>query len=127
MQLHERKAEIEDRGVNLYLVGSGNPQFIDGFREHTGYEGEVFTDPSLKVFKTAGLIRGFAATLGLRSIRAGFKSLRAGYRQGWTRGDNWQQGGALLISTTGQVLWSHQSQSGGDNVSVDTMLEACTF
>lgn len=127
MQLHERKAEIEERGVNLYLVGNGSPQFIEGFREHTGYEGVVFTDPSLKVFQAANLIRGVASTFGLQSLKSGFKSMRAGHRQGRTQGDALQQGGALLVSTAGQVLWAHQSQSGGDNVSVDTLLEACTF
>ncbi len=125
MQLHGRKDELEARGVQLYLVGNGSPHYIDGFREITGYTGDIFTDPSLKVFKSAGMIRGLAATFGIRSIKSGFKSMRAGYRQGRTQGDALQQGGALLVSTAGQVLWTHHSQSGGDNVSVDTLLEAC--
>ena len=117
MQLHGHLQEIESRGAKLHLIGNGGPSFIEGFREQTGYTGSIYTDPSLKAYEAAGLIRSVRATVGIRSIAAGIKSMAAGQRQGPTQGDAWQQGGALVVTSDGQALFSHQSKVAGDNVS----------
>jgi hypothetical protein len=124
VQLHGHLEEIESKGAKLHLIGNGSPSFIDGFREVTGYTGSIYTDPSLKSYEVAGLQRGVLATFGLRSIKAGVKSLAKGERQGSTQGDALQQGGAVVINSAGEVLYSHQSSSGGDNVSPAELLSA---
>lgn len=124
MQLHGHLEEIESRGAKLHLIGNGGPSFIEGFRELTGYTGSIYTDPSLKTYEAAGLIRSVRATVGIRSLKAGVKSLVAGERQGPRQGDPWQQGGALVVSSEGQVLFSQQSSAGGDNVSPAELIGA---
>ena len=99
VQLHGHLEEIESKGAKLHLIGNGGPSFIEGFREETGYTGSIYTDPSLKAYQAAGLIRSVRATMGLRSLAAGVKSMAAGERQGARQGDAWQQGGALVISS----------------------------
>lgn len=108
----------------MYVIGSGLPQYIEGFRETTAYTGPVFTDPSLKVFAKAQMVRSVVASLRPRSITNGFKSQAKGLSQGKTRGDVWQQGGALVIGRGGHVLYQHQSKAGGDNISAETLLSA---
>ena len=108
----------------MHLIGNGGPSFIEGFREQTGYGGSILTDPGLKTFKAAGLVRSVRATLGLRSIGAGIKSMTKGQRQGARRGDPWQQGGALVVNLDGKLLFDHQSAAGGDNVEPAALLAA---
>ncbi len=124
MQLHQRRTEIESNHAKLILIGNGKPFFIEGFKELTGYTGVIYTDPSRKVFDAVGLTRGVLSTVGPRSIWSGVKSIRSGRRQGSVQGDPWQQGGALVVSTDGEVLWSHRSMAGGDNVAADALIAA---
>jgi len=124
VQLQPHLAEFQAKQAALYVIGNGQPQFIEGFRETTGYGGAVYTDPSLEVFTKAQLVRSVIATLGLRSLANGIGTMRRGGRQGKVQGDTWQQGGALVIATDGKVLFQHQSTAGGDNVSAATLLSA---
>lgn len=122
MQLHGHLEEFEARGARLHLIGNGSPNFIEGFRELTGYTGSIYTDPGLKSFEAAGLMRSVRATMGLRSIGAGLRSMKQGQRQGSTQGDAWQQGGAMVISPEARVLYNHRSTAAGDNVSPEELL-----
>lgn len=105
-------------------MGSGLPQYIEGFRETTGYTGSIYTDPSLEVFTKANLIRSTLGTFGLRSVVNGLSSMKKGLRQGKTHGDALQQGGAIVIAKGGDILFQHQSQAGGDNVDPKALLSA---
>ena len=124
VQLQPHIKAFEDKGATLSVIGSGLPQFIEGFRETTGYTGAVFTDPSLKVFAKAQLVRSIRGTFGLKSMRNGIRNLKRGMRQGKTQGDPLQQGGALVISKKGTLLYQHQSQAGGDNIAPTVLLSA---
>jgi hypothetical protein len=124
VQLQPHIKAFTEKGATLSVIGSGLPQYIEGFRETTGYSGTVLTDPSLKVFAKAQLVRSVRSTFGLQSVRNGIGSLKRGMRQGKTQGDALQQGGALVISRDGSVLYHHQSQAGGDNISPQVLLSA---
>jgi len=43
------------------------------------------------------------------------RALTNGIRQGRTQGDQWQQGGVLVVAKTGEVRWQHASDRPGDN------------
>ncbi|MCP4447299.1 MAG: hypothetical protein GY811_18420 [Myxococcales bacterium] len=122
--MQPRVREFEAKGAGLFVIGSGLPQYIEGFRDTTGYTGPVYTDPSLKVFEKAQLVRSVRATFGLRSVLHGLENLKKGHRQGKAQGDMLQQGGALVIAQDGTVLFAHQSNAGGDNVSPTALLSA---
>jgi prostamide/prostaglandin F2alpha synthase len=106
---------IHAAGAELYVIGNGSPSFIAGFRDQTGWTGPIYTDPSLDVYKAAQLKRSVAATLDPRSLGVAFRAFRSGARQGRTQGDQWQQGGVLVVSPSGAVLWKHASDRPGDN------------
>lgn len=122
VQLHHGAAEIERAGAGLHVIGNGAPNFIAGFREVTGYTGPLYTDPSLAVYQAAQLKRGIATFLSVAAVGRSVRALGRGFRQGLTRGDNMQQGGVLVISRDGRVLYHHISDSPGDNASVEQIV-----
>ena len=124
VQLHRAKERIERAGARLVAVGSGRPAFVAGFREATGFDGEILCDPGLRSYRAAGLKRGLARTLGPRAWRAGRRALGGGFRQGATRGDPWQQGGVFVVATGGHVAYAHVSEHAGDNAPVEHVLAA---
>jgi AhpC/TSA antioxidant enzyme len=117
VQLHREKHAIEAAGGDLYAIGNGNPSFIAGFREITGFAGPIYTDPSLAVYKAAQLKRGITKTLDPRALGKTLGAFMKGHKQGLPQGDQWQQGGALVVGTDGRVLWHHASERPGDNAS----------
>jgi hypothetical protein len=124
VQLHRRHDEIRAAGAELHVIGNGSPMFIDGFRETSGWTGAIYTDPSLEVYKAAGLQRGVFKVLHPKAAFAALGALRGGFRQGRTQGDSLQQGGVLVIAPSGEVVWSHVSEFAGDNASPDEILAA---
>jgi peroxiredoxin len=124
VQLHRSIAAIHAAGAEMIVIGSGSPSFIEGFREHTHYDGPLYTDPSLDVFKEAELKRSVARTLDPRSLGKAFKAIAGGQRQGRTQGDQWQQGGVLVVAPDGAVKYHHASERPGDNASAASILSA---
>ena len=124
MQLHRSIDRFRAAGIDLVIIGNGAPPFIEGFREQTHYDGPIYTDPSLAVFKTAELKRSVMRTIDPRSLGKAFKALTNGQRQGKVEGDAWQQGGVLVIAPDGTIKYHHASERPGDNASADAILSA---
>lgn len=124
MQLHRSIKDIHDAGAELYVIGNGAPLFIDGFRETTHFDGEVFTDPSLAAYKAAQLERGFFKTVNFGGAIASIGAMRRGFRQGKTEGDATQQGGVVVVAPGGKVLYHHISKHPGDNAPAEQIVRA---
>ena len=124
MQLHRDIEKIHGKGAELYVIGNGTPNFIAGFREQTKYEGPIYVDPSLEVYKAAELKRGVTKTFSIKAAIPTLKAFADGARQGRTQGDNWQQGGVLVIAPDASVKWHHANEHSGDNASVDAIVRA---
>jgi len=117
VQLHRDSDKLKAAGADVYLIGNGAPHFIAGFRELTKYDGPIYTDPSLTVFKAAQLKRGVVRTLDPRLLGNWLGALKRGNRQGLPQGDVWQQGGVLVVAPDGTVKYHHASEQPGDNAS----------
>ncbi len=129
MQLHHSIDRIHRAGAELVVVGNGAPRFITGFRELTGYQGPLYTDPSLASYRAASLKRGLGTFLSTKVLTNALRALTRGHLQGRTRGDPAQQGGTLVILPSGQVVFHHVSQVAGDNAEpkdIVAALEAAT-
>ena len=124
MQLHRHHDTFTGKGADLHVIGNGSPSFIAGFREQTLFDGPVYTDPSLEVYKAAELKRSMARTLDPRGWLKGVKAFTEGHRQGRTQGDAWQQGGVLVVAPSGDVRWQHASDLPGDNATAQQILAA---
>jgi hypothetical protein len=97
------------------LIGNGASNFIEGFRETTKYDGPIYTDPSLEVFKAAELKRGVLKTFNPLALGKTIGAFARGHRQGSTKGDPFQQGGVLIVAPDNTVKWHHASSRPGDN------------
>ena len=124
MQLHRSIDRFHAAGIDLVVIGNGAPMFIEGFREQTHYDGPIYTDPSLAVFKAAELKRSALRTIDPRSLGKAFKAFTGGHRQGRIEGDAWQQGGVLVITPDGTIKYHHASERPGDNASPSQILAA---
>lgn len=122
MQLHRDIDKLRAANLDLYVIGNGTPNFIAGFREQTKYDGPLYTDPSLAVYRAAQLKRGVRRTLDPRAIGKTVSAFMQGHRQGRTQGDPWQQGGVLVVAPDGQVKWHHASERPGDNATAADIL-----
>jgi hypothetical protein len=125
VQLHRDVDAIHAAGAEIYVIGSGSPSFIEGFREHTKWPGPIYTDPSLEVFRAAQLKRGVLSSLDPRALGNTIGAHLRGHRQALRiEGDAWQQGGVLVVAPSGDIRWHHISDRPGDNASGRQILEA---
>jgi hypothetical protein len=124
VQLHHDIDKLRAANVDLVVIGNGTPNFIAGFRDQTKYPGPIYTDPSLAVFQAAGLKRGVARTLNVKSLGKTVSAFMKGHRQGLTQGDAWQQGGVLVVSPNNEVKWQHASDRPGDNATAAQIVAA---
>jgi len=124
VQLHRERARIEAAGATLQVIGNGAPMFMAGFRETTGYDGALYTDPSLAVYAALALRRGWRTILDPRAAKNAARALAGGFRQGRTQGDATQQGGVLVVATDGTIRFRHADRVAGDGPPVGTVLAA---
>jgi hypothetical protein len=124
VELQKDLAAIRAGNAEVHVIGSGTPNFIAGFRDETGWDGPIYSDPSLASFRAAELKRGVTNTLDPRSLGKAFSAFRSGNRQGRTQGDAWQQGGVVVVKPGGAVAWTQASGRPGDNASNAEILSA---
>jgi alkyl-hydroperoxide reductase/thiol specific antioxidant family protein len=120
-----RLLELESLGVKVVLVGNGSAAARAAFARSMRLEGRnvtVVTDPSLSVYRAAGLRRP-----RMHGVRAAIETLQAfgqGYRQRARAGDARQLGGALLVDGAGRVVYRHVGRSPGDLADPNDIVQA---
>lgn len=125
VQVHRERPEIRARGAELVLIGNGNRHFAKAFADAFRIEAPLYVDTTRASYRALGMRRGFRATLGsVASLKNVARALKAGFRQGLTRGDAWQLGGVLVVARGGEVLFSHRSEAAGDKAPVEAILSA---
>ena len=113
-----------EAGARLVVVGNGRPNFIAGFRDKTGFEGPVYTDPSRASYRALRLRRGLRSAMNLQSAKKALEALRDGNRQTATRGDPWQQGGVFIIAGDGTIVYRYPSEFAGDHPPTEDIVAA---
>jgi hypothetical protein len=106
---------LREAGAELVLVGTGGAHFASAFAEDQGFDGIVLVDEERRAYRAAALVRSARSTFNLQTFRAGARAAGAGFRQGRTQGDPWQQGGVFVIHPGGRVGLGHVSQHAGDH------------
>ncbi|MBF0350209.1 MAG: hypothetical protein HQM11_04220 [SAR324 cluster bacterium] len=124
--LQERKQDFEQKQAKLVVIGNGPHFFIQGFREDVGYDGIIYTDPSLKSYQVLNFKRDLKSFLGLKSVKESLRALTTGHMQQKTQGDALQQGGVLVISPQGTIPYLHVNQEAGDHAPIEQILKACS-
>ena len=126
MQLHRARAQFDEAGGRLVLIGQATPRQAAHFRRRQGIQLPVLADNDRVSYKAAGAKVGGTFDLWHPKVMA--KGALTGVRektvQGRTIGDANQLGGALVIAPGGKIMWSHMSKDAGDNASPEEILAA---
>jgi hypothetical protein len=126
MQLHRARAQFEESGGHLVLIGQATPRQAAHFRRRQGIQLPVLADEERISYRAAGAKTGSAVDLYNPMVvaKGALTGLREKTIQTRTIGDANQLGGALVIDTAGNVTWSHMSTDAGDNASPEDILDA---
>ncbi len=115
---------IRELGADIAVIGSGNREQAAAFRAERALDMRLFVDPELRAFAAAELRRGARYVLDPRALANLARAVRHGYAQGRTQGDQWQQGGAVIVAPPGEVLLHFISRMPGDHVPPEQLLDA---
>jgi peroxiredoxin len=123
VQLHGSKAQFEENGVQVVLVGLGAPDRAESFKNRLSLSFPIICDPEKKLYQAYGLGKGSLAAMASPGfLLKGLKSLSRGYIPGVPRGDVMQMPGVFLIDTSGNIRYTHYSKDPSDNPSMQTLL-----
>lgn len=126
MQLHRAKAQFEQAGATLVLIGQATPRQAAHFRRRQGIQLPVLADEERVSYRAAGAKMGSVVDLFNPMVvaKGAVTGLREKTIQTRTIGDANQLGGALVIAPDGRITWSHMSKDAGDNAAPDEILAA---
>ena len=125
-ELSPRLEELHKLGLELVIVGNGAAGYVDGFIERYQLDEQlaaVVTDPTLKTHQAARLKRSVWATLGPKGILDQIRALLSGHSQNRIQGDNWQQGGAIVLDADGRVVYYHRNESVADHAPTHDLVQ----
>ena len=122
-ELMDIKDQLDSAGVVLVAVGSGTPEQARKFVKKTRFKGEMVVDPKLRVYNAFKLVRGLWQTLGPESLLRGISAMRKGFRQSWSEGDLWQQGGLFVIGPGRKLIFQHRNRVAGDHADLAAVLK----
>jgi len=114
-------SEFEEAGANLVAIGNGSALMARDFQERFEVKIPLYTDPSGRSYELAGLKRS-VLFFGLQTMKRGRRAKVAGFRQGRLAGDPWQQGGDVIISPGGEMLYARVSEGPGDHAPIEELL-----
>ncbi len=103
------------------VVAPAKPEHIPAFREATKYPGLLLVDPSLRSFRTAGLVRGWARTYHPLAVVKAIAALARGFRQAGRQGDVVQQGGMFVLGPGDRVRFEWRDRYAGDSADLDAV------
>lgn len=116
-QIWKDKEKYQSTGAKIIFIGNGQPNFIKGFKDELNIkDAEIYTDPSLEIFKAAGFKKGFLAVIGPSALINQIKPMVNGFHHSPNKnnGNIWQLGGILVMKPNGQVAYHYISQITGD-------------
>lgn len=123
MQLHRSKAQFENNGFQIILVGLGNPDRTEAFKKQFSLSFPIICDPEKKLYKIFDLGRGSLLRMASPAfLLKGLKTLSRGHRLGVPKDDVLQMPGVFLIDTSGNIRYAHYAKDPSDNPSIDTLL-----
>ena len=93
------------------------------FREQLKLEVPVWVDPKRITYTHLGFKHSVLSAFRPKVWGPALRAFRAGFRQGATKGDPWQQGGVLVVRKGGALEYGFASAAAGDHPPLDLVLE----
>lgn len=121
--MHRSKAQFEDYGFQIILVGLGSFDQAEAFKKKFSLSFPIICDPEKKLYQTYGLGRGSAVSMASPAfLLKGLKTLSRGHTPGVPQGDIMQMPGVFLIDTSGNIRYAYYSKDPSDNPTIETLL-----
>lgn len=125
--LMDMKKTLDGMGIPVIVIGSSTPEQAKEFSEKFKFTGAVYVNEDLQAYQAFELERGFFKTLGLCSIKSGFKAMGQGFHQGLSAGDLWQQGGLFVMGPGNKIVFQHVDRFAGDHADPAEVVQACSL
>ncbi|MGH9741292.1 MAG: AhpC/TSA family protein [Candidatus Acidiferrum sp.] len=124
-QLREHAEAFRDKGAALAAIGLGDRVYAREFREETGIAFPLLIDEDRQAYRAVELKSANLLHL-LRSDNAEARKLAraAGHQQHKLGQNPFQLGGSFVFGPGNVDLFTHISQTFGDNASVTALLKA---
>jgi hypothetical protein len=117
--------EIREAGGDLVVVGTGGPSFARAFQKDLGIlDVEVYIDSARRAYDLAGFRRGVSALIHPRAVWSYLRAFFAGHKYKGVQGDALQQGGVLVVTLDGTIVFRFASNVSGDHPEVERVLAA---
>eukprot|EP00850_Spirogloea_muscicola_P020932 SM000231S07479 [mRNA] locus=s231:20692:26153:+ [translate_table: standard] len=110
-------AELDRAGVRLALIGPGNAEQAQGFRDSVNFPGDVFADPERATFRALDFVSGVGSVFSPKAAVNLVSATLEGFSQDWglslqpdtiMRGA-WQQGGLIVAGPgTDKLIFLHK-------------------
>ena len=124
MDINEQLNQFNEKNVRVVVIGNGQPNFIEGFRKDTGYQGDLYTDPSLKTYQLLNFKKSVSSLFGLKTIKTAVRALSSGHIQKGIQGNAFQQGGVIVIHPVDNPVYMYINSEAGDHAPLDEILKA---
>lgn len=123
--MREHQAEFDAKGMKLAAIGLGDRMYAKAFQEETGITFPLLIDENRVAYKAVGL-RSANVFHMFRSDNAEAKkrATAAGHEQTKLGKNPFQLGGSFVFAPGNVDLFTHISETFGDNASVPALLEA---
>lgn len=116
--------EVQGHGAKLVIIGCGTPEMAADFAVRYSGGIPIFTDPERKAYEALGFIRTVMGSMGPRVALPGLKAVFRGFVPGMPKGDALQQGGVVVISTSGELLFRHAARHSVDRAPLTEIISA---
>lgn len=117
--------QFNEKNTRIVVIGNGQPNFIEAFRNDTGYQGDLYTDPSLKTYELLKFKKSVSSLFGFKTIKNYFRAFSNGHAQKGIQGNAFQQGGVIVIHPVDNPVYVHINSEAGDHAPLDDIIKAC--
>lgn len=127
IDIGKRKAEWEEKDVNVILVHMSDEETANSYFKKYNIEGiENISDPTCHLYASFGLGKGsFSQLFGLKNFIRGFENTMKGNFIGIKQiGDGFQMPGLFLLRN-GRVMDSYIHASAADRPDYDQLIACC--
>jgi hypothetical protein len=123
--LRDHGQSFQSKGARLAAIGLGDLQYAQAFRAESGIAFPLLVDENRQAYRAAGLGSGSILHLLRRDNSISRTRARAaGYRQHRLGKNPFQLGGSFVFGPGNIDLYTHISQTFGDNASPADLLAA---
>lgn len=120
------KVALQKAGAQLVFVGNGNPTHAREFMVEYNLAGGVFTDPSRRLYAALEMRHGVNLTINIQTARHARRAYQLGYRQTGVKGDPWQQGGNVAVSSDGKIIAIARASVAGEPIPMKSVIDSLT-